>query len=70
MIKYKNLYNTKIFLSMTFTLNTYNNFVLQLKRFIQHLLHDSLISKYMLININTQKVSYIQVGSILLLRGS
>ena len=40
---------------MTFTLITYNNFVLQIKRFIQPLLHHSLISKYVLININTKK---------------
>jgi len=47
--------NTKIFLSIAFTLITYNNVVLQIKRFIQPLLHHLLISKYMLIIINTQK---------------
>ena len=45
--------NTKIFLSIAFTLITYNNVVLQIKRFIQPLLHHLLISKYMLIIINT-----------------
>jgi len=45
---------------MTYTLITYKSFIIQLKGFIRPLIHHTSISKYMLIIINMQKVSYIE----------